>query len=205
MRYSFRHCDLLLFNIPSHVLVELFQDLCHWSRTNSSLLGFQGWRFKRNKKAVLRYLQFVQARPNPSLLNLQRLCFEHGPSLSLDEQLHWILEQKVLHPCSALSERRPHHLQYFEFCSRPPNRLIRKHLPSNCRFTSFCQISNQFQNSTVHKESTIFSIGSCVLWPFSWTTYCSDLPNSTACWFAQTKLRLRCLGSRISHTLLNLT
>jgi hypothetical protein len=40
-------------------------------------------------------VQRVQARKVPSLLSLQQMRFEHGPSLSLGQQLRRLLEQEV--------------------------------------------------------------------------------------------------------------
>jgi hypothetical protein len=48
-----------------------------------------------------------------SLFSLQPLCVKHGPPLSVDQQLHWILEQKVLHFAAHLCS----HSNILQYCN----------------------------------------------------------------------------------------
>jgi hypothetical protein len=36
------------------------------------------------------------------LLCMQQMCPEYGPSLSMDQQLHWILEPQIFHASLSL-------------------------------------------------------------------------------------------------------
>ena len=42
----------------------------------------------------------------PSLLELQQMRAQHGPSLPMDQQLHWILEPQIFHLASYLRAHR---------------------------------------------------------------------------------------------------
>ena len=46
----------------------------------------------------------------PSLLNLPALRTEHGPPLSMDIELRWVLKQKIFHAFPFLYHRNTHFL-----------------------------------------------------------------------------------------------
>ena len=69
----------------------------HGSRPSSCVLGLPFRRPREQKEEVLLDVQRVQARALPPLLCLQPMCAQHGPSLSLDQQLRRLLEPQVLH------------------------------------------------------------------------------------------------------------
>ena len=69
-----------------------------------------GWPVERLEKQVLQDVQRLEARPDASLFHLQSLHLEHGPPLSLDQQLRWILQPQVLR--AALGPRSKYRERY---------------------------------------------------------------------------------------------
>ena len=74
-------------------------------RLGTSILGLPCKRQREKEKAVLSDVQLIQAGTLSSLFSVQPVRHQHGSSLSLGQQLYWILEQEILHSAAYLRAR----------------------------------------------------------------------------------------------------
>lgn len=94
----FYHDDLVFYNNDGYRPRQSSDTLGNKIFSGMVSNSIQGipprWHWSE-KEEILSYLPYIQARKMSSLLTLQSLCVEYGPSLSLDQQLCWISESKI--------------------------------------------------------------------------------------------------------------
>ena len=129
------------------------------ARQGSSLLGninlgiLQHER-RNSAKTLLHALPCIQTRAVPSLFCLQSLCAQHGPPLSMDQQLCRILEPQDFHFAAFLLFRQP----LFHFLVHVPGNF--GHNPYNlCKIKTGISSCSQFFPSF----SVCWSFFTCLL------------------------------------------